>query len=91
MMVCFRLCGFFVFVFVFCLFLFVFCFVFCVLLLLLLLLEGGCFVFYIPTFSWMFEHDWTHAVLDVLYACVLYFCICTCFSAVEHVSHGKAL
>ena len=21
---------------------------------------------------------WTHAVLDVLYACVLYFCKCTC-------------
>ena len=21
---------------------------------------------------------WTHAVLDVLCACVLYFCICTC-------------
>ena len=21
---------------------------------------------------------WTHAVLGVLYACVLYFCICTC-------------
>ena len=21
---------------------------------------------------------WTHVVLDVLYACVLYFCICTC-------------
>ena len=27
----------------------------------------------------MFEHDvWTHAVLGVLYACVLYFCVCTC-------------
>ena len=37
--------------------------VFCFLLLLLL--------------SWMFEHDWTHAVLGVLYACVLYFCVCT--------------
>ena len=24
------------------------------------------------------EHDWTHTVLGVLYACVLYFCICTC-------------
>ena len=24
------------------------------------------------------EHDWTHAGLGVLYACVLYFCICTC-------------
>ena len=27
---------------------------------------------------------WTLAVLGVLYACVFYFCICTC-------SHGKAL
>ena len=28
--------------------------------------------------SSMFEHDWTNAVLGVLYACVLYFCISTC-------------
>ena len=33
----------------------------------------------------------THTVLDVLYACVLYFCICILFSAIEHDSHGKAL
>ena len=34
---------------------------------------------------------WTPAVLKVLYACVLYFCILHLFSATEHVSHGKAL
>ena len=28
--------------------------------------------------SWMLEHDWTHAVFGVLYACVLHFSICTC-------------
>ena len=29
--------------------------------------------------SWMFQHDYLDtAVLSVLYACVLYFCICTC-------------
>ena len=28
--------------------------------------------------SWMFEYDWTNAVLGVLDTCVLYFCICTC-------------
>ena len=33
---------------------------------------------------------WTPAVLSVLYACVLYFCL-HLFSAIEHVSHGKAL
>ena len=33
---------------------------------------------------------WTHAVLGVLYAYVLYFCICT-LSATEHVIRGKAL
>ena len=31
---------------------------------------------------------WTHAVLGVLYACVLYLHL---FNAIEHVSHGKAL
>ena len=36
-----------------------------------------CFVFLL--LSWMFQHIvWTPAVLSVLYACVLYFCICTC-------------
>ena len=30
---------------------------------------------------------WTPAVLSVLYACVLYLHV---FSAIEHVSHGKA-
>ena len=35
---------------------------------------------------------WTPTVLGVLCACVLYFCIILhLFSAVEHVSHGKAL
>ena len=34
---------------------------------------------------------WTHAVLGVLYACVLYFFYLYLFRAVEHVSHGKAL
>ena len=38
--------------------------------------------------SWMFGHDWTHAVLGVLYVCVLYLHL---FSTTEHVSHGKAL
>ena len=33
----------------------------------------------------------TRAVLSVLNACVLYFCICNLFSETEHVSHGKAL
>ena len=32
----------------------------------------------------------THAVLIVLYACVLYFCV-HLFGAVEHVSCGKVL
>ena len=31
---------------------------------------------------------WTPTVLSVLYACVLYLHL---FSAIEHVSHGKAL
>ena len=31
---------------------------------------------------------WTHAVLGVFYACVLYLYL---FSAIEHVSHGNAL
>ena len=31
---------------------------------------------------------WTDAVLGVFYACVLYLHL---FSAIEHVSHGKAL
>ena len=26
--------------------------------------------------SWMFEHDWTHAVLGVSYACILYYFLC---------------
>ena len=34
---------------------------------------------------------WTHAVLGVLYACVLYFSYFHLFSAIEHVSHGKVL
>ena len=34
---------------------------------------------------------WTAAVLSVLYACVLYFCICPYSAQTEHVSHGKAL
>ena len=34
--------------------------------------------FFVLLLSWMFQHDWTPAVLSVLYACVLYFCICTC-------------
>ena len=34
---------------------------------------------------------WTPTVLSVLYACVSYFCILHLFSAIEHVSHGKAL
>ena len=33
----------------------------------------------------------TPAVLSVLYACVLYFFNLHLFSAIEHVSHGKAL
>ena len=33
----------------------------------------------------------TPAVLSVLRACVLYVCILHLFSAIEHVSHGKAL
>ena len=32
---------------------------------------------------------WTHAVLGVLYACVLYFCICTC-SALSRVLHMES-
>ena len=37
-----------------------------------------CFLFFL-LLSWMFQHIiWTPAVLSVLYACVLYFCICTC-------------
>ena len=34
---------------------------------------------------------WTHAVLGVLYSCILYFgiCIVHLFSTVEHVSHGR--
>ena len=41
---------------------------------------GTFFFFFNPSLllSWMFEHDWTHAVLGVFYAYVLYFCICTC-------------
>ena len=31
---------------------------------------------------------WTHAVLHVIYECVLYLYL---FKAVEHVSHGKVL
>ena len=31
---------------------------------------------------------WTSAFLSALYACVLYFCIC---SAIKHVSYGKTL
>ena len=31
---------------------------------------------------------WTSAVLNVLYACVLYLLL---FSSIEHVSHGKSL
>ena len=34
---------------------------------------------------------WTPAVLSVVYACVLYFLYLPLFSAVKHVSHGKAL
>ena len=34
---------------------------------------------------------WTHAVLSVLYACVLYFCICTFSAQLSIFSHGKAL
>ena len=28
--------------------------------------------------NWLFQHDYLDTVLSVLYACVLYFCICTC-------------
>ena len=34
---------------------------------------------------------WTDAVLGVLYACALVFLYLHLFSAIEHVSHGKAL
>ena len=34
---------------------------------------------------------WTSAVLSVLYACAFVFLYLTLFSAIEHVSHGKAL
>ena len=34
---------------------------------------------------------WTHAVLSVLCACVLYFCVCACSTQIELVSHRKAL
>ena len=33
---------------------------------------------------------WTSAVLSVLYTSVLYFLHLRLFSAIEHVSHGKA-
>ena len=43
---------------------------------------GGGWGFCNPSLllSWVFEHDWTHAVLGVLYACVLNFCICACLA-----------
>ena len=47
----------------------------------------GTFFFFL-LLNLMFEHDWTPAVLDVLYACVLYFCICTC-SAQLSMFHMK--
>ena len=34
---------------------------------------------------------WSHAVLDVMHACLLNFRICAWISAFEHVPHGKAL
>ena len=34
---------------------------------------------------------WTHAVLRVFCACVLYFLYLHLFSATDHVSRGKAL
>ena len=34
---------------------------------------------------------WTPTVLSVLYACLSYFLYLHLFSAIEHVSHGKAL
>ena len=34
---------------------------------------------------------WTLAVLDVLYVCVLYFCICTCSVQLSMFHGGKAL
>ena len=51
-------------------------------------------------FSWMFEHDclgtgcfgclWAQAVLGVMYACALYFCMCTC-SAQLSMFHRERL
>ena len=49
-----------------------------------------CAFYGYPFFSYFFKTNvyclvgclsmivWTHAVLGVLYACVLYFCMCTC-------------
>ena len=28
--------------------------------------------------NWIFQHDYLDTVLSILYACILYFCICTC-------------
>ena len=42
--------------------------------------------------SWMFEHDfWTHAVLGCHICMCVVFLYVRLFSAVQHVSHGKAL
>ena len=54
------------------------CFVFLLLLFCFFYCSVGCFSMIV----------WTPAVLSVLSACVLYLAL---FSAIEHVSHGKAL
>ena len=44
-------------------------------------LNGYFFSFFLYPYlllSWMFGHDWTHLLWVSIYACVLYFCICTC-------------
>ena len=49
---------------------------------------GSFFFFFFKLLRCLSMIVWTPAVLGVLYACVLHLHL---FSAIEHVSHGKAL
>ena len=42
--------------------------------------------------SWMFQHDYldTYCLECLIYMCFVFLCL-HLFSAIEHVSHGKAL